>query len=253
MGSLAQRLRSGDTIVTGWSGLAVPIVAELMGRGGYEAVTLDMQHGQHDIASVREGLASLALAQTHRIVRVPVADNAMASRALDLGAEAVIAPMINNRSDAEAFAGAMKFPPVGARSWGPHRAAMLGGLTPADYLACANSMTLALAMIETPEAITNLEDILSVPGIDGVFVGPSDLSLTLSQGRALDPSGGVTQSAAADIASRTRNAGKLAGIFCLEPDKVGQAKDMGYSLMAFGSDMALMVQAAAAARKSTGL
>ncbi|SHM12967.1 HpcH/HpaI aldolase family protein [Roseibium suaedae] len=251
MTSLAQRLRSGDKIVTAWSGLAVPIVTELLARGGYEAVTLDMQHGQHDMASVREGLVSLTLAGAHRIVRVPVGDNAMASRALDVGAEAVIAPMINSRADAEAFAAAMKYPPVGARSWGPHRAAMLAGQTPPDYLAGANDSLLSFAMIETPEAIAALEDILSVPGIDGVFVGPSDLSLTLSHGAGLDPGGERTQSAAADIARRTLAAGKLAGIYCLEPEKVGEAVAMGYSLMAFGNDMSLIMDAAGGAVKST--
>ncbi|MBD8890345.1 HpcH/HpaI aldolase family protein [Roseibium litorale] len=251
MTSLAQRLRSGDKIVTAWSGLAVPIVAELLARGGYEAVTLDMQHGQHDMASVREGMASLTLAGAHRIVRIPVGGNAMASRVLDVGAEAVIAPMINNRADAEAFAAAMKFPPVGARSWGPHRAAMLAGKTSSDYLAGANDSLLSLAMIETPEAIAALEDILSVPGIDGVFVGPSDLSLTLSQGLSLDPGGERTQKAATDIARRTLAAGKVAGIFCLEPGKVQEAIGMGYSLMAFGSDAFLLMEASQAALKSS--
>ncbi len=249
--SLANRLRGGDSVVTAWSGLAVPILSELMARAGYEAVTLDMQHSQHDLASVRDGLASITLGGAHRIVRIPVGDNATASRLLDLGADAVIAPMINSVDDALSFADAMKYPPVGKRSWGPHRGAMLKGQSPDDYLRDANDKTLALAMIETPEAIAVLDDILAVPGIDGVFVGPSDLSLTLSGGAGLDPNGEATTEAAADIARQTRAAGKIAGVFCLSPDKVHQMRDLGFVLMAYGFDMGFVTASAAAAVDAT--
>ncbi len=245
--SLAAKLRSGATVVTGWSTLAVPILAELMARSGYEAVTLDMQHGHHDILSVREGIAASSLGGAHRIVRIPVEDNATASRVLDLGAEAVIAPMINNAADAIAFADAVKYPPAGKRSWGPHRAAMLNDEAPAAYLKRANQDLLALAMIETPEAIAALDEILAVPGIDGVFVGPSDLSLTLSNGASLDPNGADTQAVAAEIAAKANAAGKLAGIFCLLPEKVHEARAMGYCLMAYGIDMMLVTAGATAA------
>lgn len=243
--SLANKLRSGRTIVTGWSGLAVPIVVELMGRGGYEAVTLDLQHGMHDIASARDAFAALALTGAHRIARIPVGDFATASRLLDIGAEAIIAPMINCRADAEAFADFMKYPPLGKRSWAPHRAAMLSGQDLDGYLKTANADLLALAMIETPEAIDALDDILEVPGIDGVFVGPSDLSLTLSGGQGLDPNGAATARVAAEIAERARAAGKIASIFCLTADKVHEARAAGYQLMAYGMDMGLLRGAAA--------
>lgn len=237
--SLATRLRAGETIVTAWSNLAVPILAEVMGRAGYPCVTLDMQHGMHDIASLRDGLAAIALSGAHRAVRIPVGESGTASRALDFGAELVIAPMINSAAEAKAFADAMKYPPVGARSWGPQRGAMLAGKSPADYLASANAELLSLAMIETPEAIAALDDILAEPGIDGIFVGPSDLSLTLNKGAKLDPGGNMTMAAAQDIAARTRAAGKIAGIFCLEASGVGPARDMGYSFIAHGVDLTL--------------
>jgi len=249
---LASRLKADEAIVTAWSTLAVPILAELFGRAGYAAVTLDMQHGLHDLASVREGVASIALGGAHRIVRIPVGETATASRLLDIGAEAVIAPMINSAADARAFAEAMKYPPLGARSWGPQRGAQLAGLSVPDYLVRANDETLALAMIETPAAIAALDEILAVPGIDGVFVGPSDLSLTLSGGAKLDPGGEKTLAAAAEIATRARAAGKIAGIFCLESETVGKAKAMGYRLMAYGGDMSLFLGAAQQAVKAAG-
>lgn len=237
--SLATRLRAGETIVTAWSNLAVPILAEAMGRAGYPCVTLDMQHGMHDIASVREGMAAIALSGAHRAVRIPVGETGTASRALDFGAELVIAPMINSVAEAKAFADAMKYPPIGARSWGPQRGAMLAGKSPADYLASANSELIALAMIETPEAIAALDDILAEPGIDGIFVGPSDLSLTLNKGAELDPGGDKTMAAAREIAARTKAAGKIAGIFCLEAAGVAPAREMGYGFIAHGVDLTL--------------
>jgi len=246
--SLAKKLRAGEPVVTGWSMLAVPILSELMARSGYEAVTIDFQHGVHDVASARDAFAAMALAGTHRIARIPVGENATVSRLLDMGAQAIIAPMINSVEDAEAFAAAAKYPPVGERSWGPHRAAALDGLSLDAYLTNANEDTLTLAMVETPQAVEALDGILAVPGIDGVFVGPSDLSLTLSAGAGMDRDGAETTRVIEQIAERTRAAGKIAGIFCMSPEKVMEARGMGYSLMAYGADMALFQDAAANAR-----
>jgi len=251
--SLAKKLKSGQPVITGWSMLAVPLLSEMMARSGYEAVTVDFQHGAHDVASARDAFAAMALGGTHRIARIPVGETATASRLLDMGAEAIIAPMINSVEEAQAFAAAAKYPPLGERSWGPHRAAMLDGKSLDVYLQDANHETLALAMIETPQAIQALDAILAVPGIDGVFVGPSDLSLTLSGGQALDPDGAGTAKVAADIAARTLSAGKIAGIFCLSPEKVMESREAGYSLMAYGADMALFLDSASKARASCPL
>jgi hypothetical protein len=132
--TLADKLRSGQPVITGWSMLAAPIVAELFARSGYEAVTLDLQHGMHDFTSASDGFAALALGGAHRIARIPVDDNATASRLADMGAECLIAPMINSRADAEAFVKAVKYPPVGERSWAPFRVVMLNQQTPDAYL-----------------------------------------------------------------------------------------------------------------------
>jgi len=247
--SLADKLRAGLPVVTGWSMLSAPIIAELMARGGYEAVTLDLQHGMHDFQSACEGFAALALGGAHRIARIPVGNNAMASRLADVGAECVIAPMINSKEDAEAFAGAMKYPPLGERSWAPFRAIALNNQTADNYLHHANSQVLALAMIETQAAVDALDNILSVDGLDGVFVGPSDLSLALSNGARLDPNGDETARVCAGIANRTRAAGKIAGIFCIGADKVEEAVEQGYCLMAHGADIVMVDHAARAAVK----
>ncbi len=236
---LAQRLREGETIITGWSCLAAPILAELMARSGYQAVMLDMQHGLHDDASVREGIASALFGGAHPIARPPVDDFAAVSRFLDFGAEAVIMPMVNSADDALALVSAAKYPPVGARSWGPFRATALQGADPATYPAKANQDTLALAMIETPAALQALDDILAVDGLDGVFVGPSDLSLTLSDGAAIDPLNEETLNACAYVAERAREAGKIAGLFGITAEHVRLGKKMGFSLISLGIDSAM--------------
>ena len=145
-------------------------------------MTFDVQHGLHDTRSVMEGIGAVALAGKPSLVRLPVGDNALASRVLDMGAEGVIAPMINTEAEAQALVAATKYPPVGERSWGPRRTMSLTGNDAQVHLETANARTFTFAMIETARALTALEDILAVSGIDGVFVGPSDLSVTLSTG-----------------------------------------------------------------------
>src|SRR5665213_3130290 len=127
--SLASRLRAGESLLSGWSTLTDPLVAEWVGRQAFDCVILDMQHALHDIRSVAQCLSALALIGKSGIVRVSLGDNASVSRAFDLGAAAVIAPMINSAAEARAFVAAAKYPPVGERSWGPNRALALSGRT----------------------------------------------------------------------------------------------------------------------------
>jgi len=247
--SLADKLRSGKPVVTGWSFVSAALAPELLARAGYEAVTIDLQHGMHDFASACDSMALIALAGAHRVVRIPVGNNALAGRLADMGAECLIAPMINSRREAEDFVRFVKYPPEGERSWGPFRVAMLNGQTSEQYLREANSRTLAMAMIETQDAIDALDEILAVPELDGVFVGPSDLSLSLSKGSALDPNGQQTAEVCGEIAEKANAAGKLAGIFCLTAGKVDEAVRQGFRLMNYGVDMIFLDHAARAALK----
>ncbi|GAA0773133.1 hydroxyacid aldolase [Roseibium denhamense] len=251
---LADKLRAGKTVITGWSLLPAPMIAELFARSGYEAVTLDLQHGMYDFNSACEALALIALAGSNRIVRLPVGDLALTGRLADMGAECLIAPMVNSKEEAQAFADAVKYPPRGQRSWSPFRAAMLSRQTSDQYLQNANDQTLAFAMIETQEAIDALDDILAVESLDGVFVGPSDLSLALTHGRRLDPNGEKTAKACADIAAKATEAGKIAGIFCLNEAKVREAVGQGYRLISHGIDTIFLDHSARAAlREVEGL
>src|SRR5580692_9417044 len=189
--SLARRLKAGETVHSGWCGLAAPLLTEAIAREGFPAVTIDMQHGLWDIAAVVSAVASIRHGGGAPVVRVPLGDFATASRALDFGAEAIISPMINTPADARAFVAATKYPPLGERSWGPHRATMLGEMADQKvYLKDGNEITFTLAMIETRTALDNVVAIAQTPGIDGLFLGPADLSIALSNGATVDPMSG---------------------------------------------------------------
>jgi 4-hydroxy-2-oxoheptanedioate aldolase len=235
--SLVSVLRSRGTCLTAWIAMPDPLVAEGAARAGFDCVTLDMQHGLHDPGSVMRGIGAIALAGVPAIVRIPVGDFAMASRALDMGASAIIAPMINSAADAQAFATAAKYPPIGERSWGPVRAMQLAGVSDAAaFLRDTNAETLTFAMIETRAAVEALDEILAVPGIDAVFIGPSDLSIALSNGANVDPMREDNQATAADILARAKKAGKLAGIFAITGEQGKLYRSLGYDFIALGTD-----------------
>ncbi len=235
--TLGSRLSAGETLFTAWSAIPDPLVAEFLARSSFDAVTLDMQHGCHSTESVMRGVAAITLAGKPAIVRVPVGRFEMASRALDFGASAVIAPMVNSVADAKAFAASMKFPPQGERSWGPTRVLALHGEASAQaYLENANSKTLAIAMIETRAAQAALDDILAVDGIDGVFVGPSDFSIALSKGAKIAPDDAKMLAAASEIAKKAQNAGKIPCTLGANAEAGRRARELGFRLIALGSD-----------------
>ena len=244
--TLADRLRAGETLATAWSTIPEPLVAELCARGGFDCVTVDLQHGMHDALSAMRAVGAAALAGKPALVRIMVGDNGMASRALDFGAEAVIAPMINTVAEAKAFVAATKYPPVGERSWGPLRAQTITGLDPATQLKVANRSTLAIAMIETRRALDALDGILALDGIDGVFVGPSDLSVTLTDGGRIAPADPIVDAPMKLIAEKTNAAGKIAGAFAWGGARAQAFREMGYRLIAIGSDQAYLKEGIAA-------
>ena len=245
--SLAARLKAGESVLSAWSSIPDSQTVELVAGLDFGAVTLDMQHGGHHEDSVLRGIGVIRLYGRHALVRIPVGRFDMASRALDMGAEAVIAPMVNSLEDARAFAAAMKYPPVGLRSWGPSFAMPRAGTTDGQaWLETANAGTVAFAMIETRQALTALDDILEVEGIDGVLVGPSDFSIAWSNGRTVDPALEDMMPAIATIAEKARAIGKHAAIYVVDPRLVGRFYAMGYRLFAMGSEAAYMAQGAPA-------
>ena len=249
--SLARRLRTGETVYSGWCGLACPIVAELVGREGFAAVTLDAQHGLWDIASMVTAIAQVRHGGAAPIVRVPVGEFATASRALDFGAEAIIAPMINTPADARTYVSFAKFPPLGERSRGPHRATTLANMPDQKvYLREANELTLTFAMIETQTALDNVEAIAATAGIDALFLGPADLSIALSKGANVDPMAGEVERKLEQIIAAANKAGKIMGAYCHTAERAVTLAKRGIRFLAVGSDMAFLRAGAAAALKT---
>ena len=239
--TLAVRLAAGETLCTAWSGVPDALTVEIVAAQGFEAVTLDMQHGGHNEDSVLRSIVPILRADKHAIVRIPVGRCDMASRALDFGAEAVIAPMINSVEDARRFAAAMKYPPLGERSWGPTYAAPRAGATDMqDWLRNVNRRTVAFAMIETRAALDSLDGILETPGIDGIFLGPSDFSIAWSNGETINPGLESMMETVEQVSTRAKQAGKHAAIYVMDPTIAGRFVEMGFGLLAMGSEHVLV-------------
>jgi 4-hydroxy-2-oxoheptanedioate aldolase len=239
--SLVSRLAAGETLYTAWSGIPDALTVEVVAAQDFDAVTLDMQHGGHNEDSVLRSLAPVLSAGKAALVRVPVGRFDMASRALDFGAEAVIAPMVNSVEDAKRFAASMKYPPVGERSWGPtYGFPRHGKSSHAEWLRDSNADTISFAMVETRAAVDALDGILDTPGIDGIFLGPSDFSIAWSSGETVNPSLEDMMHTVGEVAARARKAGKFAAIYVVDPAISGRFVSMGYQLLALGSEHAII-------------
>ncbi|MES2815894.1 MAG: aldolase/citrate lyase family protein, partial [Pseudomonadota bacterium] len=214
---LKDHFTSGGTAVNGWCAIPSPITAEILGRAGFDMVTVDLQHGLIDyqmaltMCQVLQGLPAPVLC------RVPWNEPGIIMKCLDAGFTGLICPMINTKEDARRLVEAARYAPLGGRSFGPTRANMVHG---AAYARNANKKVLVLAMIETREALSNLDAILGVDGIDGVYVGPSDLGLSLGYEPTLEPTEAAVIEAIAEIASGTRAAGLIAGVHTGSPTMI---------------------------------
>ena len=248
--SLARRLAAGETVYTGWCLLPAPIVAETLAREGFVAVAIDQQHGLWDTAATLTGIAAIRQGGAAPLVRIPLGAFDVAARALDFGAEGIVAPMINTVVDAKAFVSATKYPPLGERSWGPTRAMTLTGITDVkSYLRDANDNIVTLAMIETQTALDNVEAIAATPGIDVLFVGPSDLSIGLTNGAELEPHSAKVEAALDRIVAAAKKAGKVAGLYCANAERAVACARRGIRFMAVASDLTFLRMGAAAQLK----
>jgi 4-hydroxy-2-oxoheptanedioate aldolase len=243
LGKLASRLAESDALCA-WVTANEPAVAEWLAHEAFDAVVLDMQHGAIDFAGAMRLILGVALAGKPTIARVPIGAFALASQLLDFGASGILAPMINNGDDARRLVEFVKFPPLGQRSWGPRAALSLSGLDAPAYFKAANAMTQAIGMIETRAALDALDDILRVDGLDGVFVGPSDLSIALTDGRGVEPRGATVMGEARRVAERAQAHGKYAAMFCFDGADARAMRALGYRLCTISSDQNLLRAAA---------
>ncbi|MCC5969036.1 MAG: hydroxyacid aldolase [Pararhodobacter sp.] len=227
-----------------------PSLIEVMASSALDSLVLDMQHGMFDEASVLAGIGAAALHGKPVLVRLPVQAGGLASRMADFGAAGFICPMVNSAADAQALVDLVKYPPLGRRSWGPRRALALSGLTAPEYLSRANARIVLLAMIETKEALDELDSILATPGVDGVFVGPSDLAVSLSAGAQLTHPD-VDAALPRTVAAAHRH-GKRAGIFAASTSAAREALRQGFDIVSVTQDGMLLSGAIANALEAVG-
>ena len=177
-------------------------------------------------------------------VRVGLEGYAEAARLLDLGAEVAIMPMISCVADARKLVETLKYPPLGGRSWGPTRVINMLGMATEAYRTTANDNIIVLAMIETLAAVDALDAILAVPGLDGLFVGPSDLSISLTNGARLDHRLPEAVAVMERLVKATKAAGKVSAIFCNGGEAAARNAAMGFDILAVGSDLGFLADGA---------
>jgi len=243
---LRQCWSEGRPTVNGWLSIGNPFAAEIMAAQGYDSVTIDLQHGAVDYAQALGMLQAIRASGVTPLVRVPWLEPGIIMKALDAGAYGIICPMINTREQAAAFVSHIRYPPRGNRSFGPTRVSFSAG---ADYANEANGEMLAFAMIETAEAMDNLDAIAATPGLDGVYVGPADLTLGLSKGR-LPPGFDRTEpemiEALKKIVAASRATGIRAALHCGTPEYAARAVGWGFDMTTISNDVRLLAGAAEA-------
>jgi 4-hydroxy-2-oxoheptanedioate aldolase len=220
-------------VINGWLAIPSSFSAEVMAHQGFDSLTVDMQHGVMGYETVIAMFQAISTTNVTPLVRVPWNDPASIMRMLDGGAYGVVCPMINTRSEAERFVGACRYSPQGYRSFGPARARLYGG---SDYASSANDTIVTFAMIETAQALANLDDILSTPGLDGIYVGPADLSLSLTGKVSFDYSDPELFARLEQIVAATRRHGVAAGIHTGSPEFAQRMIDLGYRFVTIQSD-----------------
>jgi 4-hydroxy-2-oxoheptanedioate aldolase len=248
-GQLRKGLEAGRKFVNGFCSIPSPIVAELLARQGFDSLAIDLQHGLIDYQTSVAMLQAVAAAGIPSICRVPWNDPTPVMKALDAGFEAVICPMINSRVEAENFASYTRYAPRGIRSFGPTRSVNVFG---PSYGKAANDQVVAFAMIETAAALNNLEEILTVPEIDGIYIGPSDLALSLGFAPSIVVTEQKVIEAIEHIRAATKRKNKFAGIHCSDGATAAQMLDRGFDLATASSDIRMFVGAAQEELKAAG-
>ena len=235
------RLRSlwqeGKAAVNGWLAIANSFSTEVMAHQGWDTLTIDLQHGVIDYPAMVTMLQAISTTPTVPVVRVPWLEPGIIMKSLDAGAYGIICPMVNTREEAQKLVAYTNYAPRGTRSFGPVRALYYGG---ADYPEKANDSIVRFAMIETAQALDNLDSILSVEGLDAIYIGPSDLSLALGCKPAFDDVDPPVAQAIDHILARAQAHGVKAGVHNGRPDVALARIAKGFSFVTVASDARLL-------------
>jgi 4-hydroxy-2-oxoheptanedioate aldolase len=236
------RLRGQTPQIGLWLALADSYSAEICAGADFDWVVIDGEHAPNDIRSILRQLQALAAYSVHPVVRPPVGEVHLIKQLLDLGAQTLLIPMVETAEQARLLVSAMRYPPSGIRGVGSAIARSSRWQAMPAYLQQADAEVCLLVQIETREGLRNLDAIAAVEGVDGLFIGPSDLSASL--GRIGNPGHPEVQSAIADAVGRIRSADKAAGILSVEEKEARHYLSLGCNFVAVGADTMLLAGAA---------
>lgn len=233
--------KSGGAAVNGWLAIPNSFSAETMAHQGWDSLTIDLQHGVVDYQAMVTMLQAISTTDTVPVVRVPWLEPGILMKALDAGAYGVICPMVSTREDAQKLVAYTHYAPRGTRSFGPVRALLYGG---ADYPQHADDTIVTFAMIETAAALDNLDAIMSVEGLDAIYIGPTDLSLALGCKPDMDHPEPKVAQAIDHILARARAHGLVAGIHNAGPQAALERSAKGFQFVTVSSDARLIAAGA---------
>ena len=241
MNKLFEIWKSDKPVINSWLSIPNSFTAEAFGKMGWDSVTIDMQHGQNDYISAIPMVQAISSSNAVPMARVPWNEPGIIMKMLDLGVLGIIAPMINTKKDCEKFVSYCYYPPIGQRSFGPMRAQLVHGT---DYYSNANKNIASLAMIETKEAVENLDSILSVPGLTGIYIGPADMSSSYGLPPKFDVKEDPVFSNIKMIAQKAKEKGKIAGIHNGSVQYMKEMMDYGFRFTTLLSDFRIMTSQA---------
>ena len=240
----------GIPVLNGWLSIACPFTAEIMAEQGYDSLTIDLQHGLVGYELATTMLQAIRASGVTPMVRVPWLDPAAVMKALDAGAYGVICPMVSSSEDAARLVSYVRYPPAGVRSFGPTRALFSAG---ADYGQHADGEVLCFAMVETAEGVANIDAICATPGLDGIYIGPADLTLGMT-GRKYPTGFDREEKEMVDtirhLLDRAHAAGIKAALHNGTPAYAAQAIGWGFDLVTISNDVRLLAGAAQSSVKS---
>ncbi|HDY5948755.1 TPA: 4-hydroxy-2-oxoheptanedioate aldolase [Pseudomonas aeruginosa] len=235
-----QRLRSGEAQIGLWLGLADPYCAELAANAGFDWLLLDGEHAPNDLRSLLGQLQALAPYPGQPVIRPVQGDTALIKQLLDIGAQTLLVPMVDSAAQAEGLVGAVRYPPAGVRGVGSALARASRWNSVAEYLDHADEQMCLLVQVENLEGLANLDAIAAVEGVDGVFIGPADLSAAM--GHRGNPGHPEVQTAIEDAIRRIRAAGKAAGILSADEALARRYLELGCAFVAVGVDTSLLMR-----------
>ena len=242
---LKEIFKSGKSAVNGWLQIPNSFTAELMANQNWDSLTLDMQHGVIDYPNAVGMLQAISTTKVVPMARVNWNEPGQIMKILDAGAYGIICPMVSNKKEAESFVSSCNYPPNGYRSYGPIRGLIYGG---PDYAEEANNEILKFAMIETKESLENLDEIMKTPGLDGIYIGPADLSLAIGQKPSFDkPEGDPVYDVIMKILEHAKKNKIIAGIQNGQPEYAEKMIKKGFQLVTIGSDQRYMTAASKSA------